>query len=177
MSKGVRFFTLQDYGEFGWVSGLLESRDNRGQPIAAKIVLIPAEQHVKGSKLNFDPTDEKFSDYISEPVNPAELKEELRIDAGDRHLLRGLSAEELVQALIWNGSLRTLHGEPQPIPDQKYHLGLRRMIAIQNRLRSLKPQPPNDLYFFMRLLSDERVYDAINEFLVAWERPPKPGPL
>jgi hypothetical protein len=179
--SGIRMFTLQNYGPFGWVTGLLDSRDNRNQPISTRVVLVPADQHRRGKSLSFDPADETFIAYLSERVVPDEtkmvptankgeakpmgLEQEIEIDADDVHLLRGLAVSDLIRSLIWNGSLRTLHGEPQPIPQPKDHKGLVRLLNLQESALELEMHRSNDVHFFMRLLADDEVNTAIEAFL------------
>lgn len=167
--KGIRFFTLQAY-EFRWLVGLLDSRDNNGRPISARIVLVPADQHKEGKDHGFDPTNESFLHYLADGNNRSKLADEIEVDTSLKHRLNGLKEIELILSLIWNGSIRALHGEPQAIPRLKEKRGLTRLIEIQERMLSLKEQPPNDVYLFMRLLADDHIYDAIDHSLKVLER-------
>jgi len=119
----------------------------------------------------------EIDDYIFNAVKPEEIDPEIEVK--DRDRLGGLSCSSLIQSLIWNGSIRTLRGEPQPIPHRKYHKALERLIEFQTRALSLERQPPNDIYFFLQLLADEKIYQAIDSFLpkLAKESEPKTLPL
>jgi len=171
--RGVRFFTLQPY-EFGWLVGLLDTQDKSSQPISARVVLVPVEQHIEGQKHLCDPGDKDFTAYLSDTVSPSELRKEVQVPAGQERILRGLDVDDLIQSLIFNGSLRTLHGEPQPIPAEAAHEGLRRLNKIQNRVLALGKQPPNDIYIFRHLLTNGDVYEAIDQYLSKLERRSRP---
>lgn len=173
LGKGVRFFTLQRYTEFGWIVGLLETRDTRDKPIAARVVLVPAVHHKTGSGLAFDLAEPAFTEFLEQGADLKKLPLEIDVGENNKRLLRGLTEADVLQSLIWNGSLRALHGEPQPIPSQNNHVGLRRLIEIQNRVLALGTQPANDAYAFMRLLSSSPIFAAVDNLLKTLEGAPR----
>jgi hypothetical protein len=153
---GLRFFVLSKCRKFGWFVGLLNSMDRNQKPIASRIVLIPAKQHKTMHALGAVLPTEKILNFISsKKLAPADLDREIEVPTA-RHL-NGHPVSLVIQSLIWNATLRTLHGANTDIPSKDESAAYNNVFAFQKKALAHPFETTNDIDFFARLLKHDDV--------------------
>jgi hypothetical protein len=151
---GLRFFVLSKFRKFGWFVGLLNSLDRNQKPIASRIVLIPAAQHktirALGAAL---PTDEMLNFISSKKLAASDLDREIEVPNA-RHL-NGHPVSTVIQSLIWNATLRTLHGANTDIPQKDEGAAYNNVFEFQKKALAHPFETTNDIDFFARLLEHD----------------------
>lgn len=153
---GLRFFVLSKFRKFGWFVGLLNSLDRNQKPIASRIVLIPAKQH-KTIKALGDalPTDEILNFISNKKLRASDLDREIEVP-NVRHL-NGHPVSLVIQSLIWNATLRTMHGANTDIPNKDEGAAYNNVFEFQNKALASSFETTNDIDFFARLLKHDDV--------------------
>ena len=99
---GLRSYALLNLDHYGWFGGPLTSVDDQHKdPIAARVVLIPAEQHKSFRETELGARRDKIMEMIKESVTPQDIDKEL--------VEHGIPSSTLVEYLIWNATFTTLH--------------------------------------------------------------------
>jgi hypothetical protein len=155
---GMRFFVLSKFRKLRWYVGLLNSLDRNQQPIASRIVLIPVSQHTLGNT-SAPLTSRQIIRHISSKDLSAQTLDR-QIKVKDPRALKGNPVSTLVQALIWNGTLRTLHSPNTDIPGKKDGAAYKRVFEFQRAALTPPPKTTNDIEFFARLLDSNDVREA-----------------
>jgi hypothetical protein len=157
---GLRFFVLSKFRKFGWFVGLLNSMDRNQKPIASRIVLIPAKQHKTiraiGDTL---PEDEILNFISSKKLAPSDLDREIEVPNA-RHL-NGHPVSTVIQSLIWNGTIRTLHGANTEIPQKDEGAAYNNVFEFQKKALAEPLETTNDIDFFARLLKHDDIRKLI----------------
>lgn len=156
---GIRFFVLNKFRRLGWFVGLLNSLDRNQQPIASRIVLIPVEQH-KLARVSDPLTSKQILTNISSKSLSAQILDR-QIKVENVASLRGNSVSTVVQALIWNGTLRTLHAPNTYIPGKREGAAYRRVFDFQRKALTPPPKTTNDIEVFARLLDSSDFREAV----------------
>lgn len=157
---GLRNFTLVKFRLFDWYTGHLSSLTKQ-EPLTARIVLIPAEQHK-----TFAQSHDKaatIKEMIEKSVPPDSLNEE--IITTDPSVLGSVPMTMLIHSLVWNASFTVLRGSRTPIPMQTDLTGYSRLLEMRKRLLAKRPGRDNDIYYFLLLMRSDEVFDAILSFL------------
>ena len=158
---GLRFFVLSKFRRLGWFVGLLNSMDRFGQPIASRIVLIPAGQHRLSERADANSlTQDEILDFISSKNLAADTLDE-QIEVPRPADLNGLPVSTLIQSLIWNGTLRTLHGANVEMPKKADGEAYNHVFAYQRKALERPQNSTNDIDFFARLLAYDDVREAV----------------
>ncbi|MGY8666191.1 hypothetical protein Q3C01_28100 [Bradyrhizobium sp. UFLA05-109] len=160
-SLGLRYFVLEKFRRLGWFVGLLNSMDKHGRPIASRIALIPAAQHkpVRRNDGVMLSQDEVLQFISSKNLAADDLDSQIEVPRPAD--LNGLPVSILIQSLIWNGTLRTLHGARAEIPDKARRKEYEDVFAFQRKALESKLSPTNDIDFFARLLAYDDVREAV----------------
>jgi hypothetical protein len=157
---GLRFFVLSKFRKFGWFVGLLNSLDRNQKPIASRIVLIPAKQHrtiqALGAALA---TDEILNFISSKKLTASDLDQEIEVPNA-RHL-NGHPVSTVIQSLIWNATLRTLHGANTDIPQKEEGPAYDNVFEFQKKALAHPFETTNDIDFFARLFEHDDVRDLV----------------
>ncbi|MCP3381249.1 hypothetical protein NLM31_12955 [Bradyrhizobium sp. CCGUVB4N] len=159
---GLRFFVLSKFRRFGWLVGLLNSLDRNQKPIASRILLIPASQHKSVRRVKAPMDEETILQFISNKVlTPEQLEKEIEVPRPAD--LEGVPVSVLIQSLIWNGTLRTLHGANTDIPSKDQNEAYAHVFAFQQKALERPRNTTNDIDFFVRLLA----YDDVRETIMS----------
>lgn len=161
---GLRCFAIRPY-RYGWFVGPLLSMDRHEIPIAARTVLIPANQHDGFVPLLDEPTKDERNLHLkntvlpmisAETIDPKELKDTIYADIENVPYDRARGALE-IQSLIWNGTITTLSGHPvfETYTEKEYDA----LFALHERGKKLarelgsKEEPRNEA-FFLRIIDE-----------------------
>lgn len=144
---GLRFFSLKKYRLFDWFVGPLITLDGTQDPIAARVVLVPVEQHKSMMGLTDDSREAKLLSLIEERISPEKLDEEIDVSevGGDK-----VPPSIHIQALILNASFTALHARPGTI-DAEMQDQFKALFAFQQRAIDVARFTQNDFAPFIRI--------------------------
>jgi hypothetical protein len=170
---GLRFFVLSKFRKLGWFVGLLNSLDRNQKPIASRIVLIPAKQHKTMRELGDAlPEDEIVNFISSKKLSPSDLDREIEVPNA-RHL-NGHPVSTVIQSLIWNATIRTLHGANTEIPQKDESAAYNNVFEFQKKALAKPFETTNDIDFFVRLLKHDDIRKIVMSRLPLRKRRPAP---
>lgn len=167
---GMRFFALTTYRSFDWYVGPLISMDDNQDPIAARVVLVPADQHKRYHDLSDDNRDEVMLRLIENRVTPDEIDEDIELlDVDGRNAFGKICPSIHIQALIWNASFTTLHARQGVIDSAAIHQ-YKALFEFQQRAIDLARFTRNDMVPFVRIAAHSEQIIPINNRLSDYER-------
>jgi hypothetical protein len=151
-SLGLRCFALMKYREFDWFVGPLLSMDDKNDPIAARLVLIPADQHRTVKAATDANRNQTILDMIKKSVSLADIDQEMELlDVDEMNPFVEIPCSVHVQSLIWNGTFTTLHARSSPLIKPAL-LAYRHLEAFQRRAIKLSRMSEMDFAPFVYIL-------------------------
>jgi hypothetical protein len=148
---GLRFFALKQYRSFGWCMGPLISMDDEADPIAARVVLVPAEQHKTFQKLAQDERDDEILRLIENRVTPDEIDKDIELlDRYGKTAFHQIPPSIHIQALIWNASFSTLHARQGKI-NQATADEYKKLFELQRRAIEFGRSAKDGMAAFMQI--------------------------
>ncbi|WP_426422576.1 hypothetical protein [Bradyrhizobium genosp. A] len=112
---GLRSYALLNFESYGWFVGTVTSTYDSQNPIAARVVVIPAEQHKTFKTMKPEISDADRRDIVKKMIEQKVTKNNF-----DQEFNFDGEAPEIpwftqLQCLIWNASFTTIRGKPDEL--------------------------------------------------------------
>jgi hypothetical protein len=149
--RGLRLFALVPYSDFGWWTGPLISMDSKEDPIAARIILIPADHHSRYRNVTAEGRDKLLVEMIEQNVIASDLDREITFEIDDGlNPFDKIKCSLLIQAAIFNGTFTTLNARPYPL-DRSTSKAHEQLFTFQKRAVELARDMQGSILPFFRI--------------------------
>jgi hypothetical protein len=139
-SLGLRCFALVGYRQFDhWFTGPILSVAGPGQPISARVLLVPAEHHTPELLAGGDPenlTGEQIHQSLGASTAPHDLDRTIVLKINGQNAFDPVKASTYIQSAIWNGTFTTLRANTG-IPNVNSQSSFLSVLQMQEALLPL----------------------------------------